>query len=79
MVMKLMTKHLRNYAAKMLQAADLLDDLDDLGTIPEVPAKPTRTTTDRPPRKPLSHAARNRIAKAQRKRWRLYHGGKRAA
>jgi len=77
--MKLMTKHLRNYAAKLLQAADLIDDLNDLGTIPEIPAKSTRTTTQRPPRKPLSQAARNRIAKAQRKRWKLYHGGKKAA
>ncbi len=68
--MKLLTKQLRNYAAKILQAADLLDDLDDLGT--KTITEPAR------PRKPMSKASRHKIAVAQRKRWKLYHGKKAA-
>jgi hypothetical protein len=76
-MMQLVTKQLREYAAKVLQAADLLDDLSDLGTktipdktIPELEPKPRRR---------MSQAARHRIAVAQRKRWRLIRGGRKAA
>ena len=76
MQMKLFTKSLREYAAKVLQAADLLDDVEELKptTVPSFTEQP-----DKPPRKPMSKAARHRIAVAQRKRWRLIRGGKRAA
>ncbi len=70
--MKLLTKQLRNYAAKILQAADLLDDLNDLGTKTITEPEPAR------PRKPMSKASRHKIAVAQRKRWKLYHGKKAA-
>jgi hypothetical protein len=72
--MELLTKQLRHYAAKVLQAADLLDDLGDLvpTTIPELPT----TGKPKPARKPMSKAARHKIAVAQRKRWKLYKGGK---
>lgn len=73
--MKLLTNQLRRYAAKLIQAADLLDDIGDLVPLIEEP----QPQPPKPVRKPMSKAARHRIAVAQRKRWKVLRGGKRAA
>jgi hypothetical protein len=65
-------KYLRDYAAKLVQAADLIDNSPN-----------QKATTAEPKRKvkrsKMSKAARLKISRAQKARWKLYHGGKKAA
>ena len=62
------TKYLRDYAAKLIQAADLIDN-----------SPATKATTAQPKKRILTKASRLKISRAQKARWRVYHGGKKAA
>ena len=66
--MQNISKLLRQHAAKLIEAADLLDSTTT--------AKPT---THRAKGRRLSQAARRKISLAQKARWKVFHGGKKAA
>ncbi len=67
-ISKLLRQHAAKLTRKLNEAADLLDQTTT--------AKPT---TRRPKGHKMSQAARRKISLAQKARWKVFHGGKKAA
>jgi hypothetical protein len=65
-----LTKQLRNQAAILNQAADVLDGK---------PVVPQSQTTSSQPKRHLSAAARRKLSQAQKARWAVIKGGARRA